>query len=149
VLTVRIRTHLRRRQLDEQLANGADLNASPERSLRAAQLTSPTVRLKLANALVEAVGDARMGYLGPLRAGLRRRDAAIRESAEDLLALAARLRDGEPIDVRGAAMASRLLRDRSSPFHRGSGPDLRAALGAAHTALDSRADAARELAGAA
>ena len=149
MLSVRIRTRLRRKQLDEQLANGADPNASPERSRRAAELSSPSARLKLANALVEAVGDARMSYLGPFRAGLRRRDAAIRESAQDVLALAARLRDGEPIDVRGAAMTSRLRRDRSSAFHGASGPDLRAALREAQAALDGTGEHARELAGAA
>lgn len=146
MLGIRIRARLRRRTLDDELARGADPSASPERSLRAEQLRSPGERLKLANTLVEAVGGARVNHLGPFRAKLRERDAAVRGSAEEVLALARRLRDGEPIDVRGAAMASRLLHDGSSPFHGASVSELRAALCSAYAALDPSGEPERELA---
>lgn len=154
MLGARIRTRLRRKKLDDDLARGGDPAASPERRLRAEQLNSPGERLKLANTLVEALGGARMNHLGPFRRKLRERDAAIRGSAEELLALARRLRDGEPIEVRGAAMAARLVRDRASPFNGPSVAELRAELCAAYAALDSpgepmpeAADAAPELIG--
>ena len=53
-LAVRMRTRSRRKSLDRELARGADAGASPELSLRAAQLTSPDGRRKLANTLVSA-----------------------------------------------------------------------------------------------
>ena len=146
MLGARIHTRLRRKRLDDELARGGDPAASPERSLRAEQLTTPGERLKLANTLVEALGGARMNHLGPFRRKLRERDAAIRGSAEELLALARRLRDGEPINVRGAAMAARLVHDGSSPFGGPSVAELRAALCAAYAALDSPAEPVRELA---
>jgi hypothetical protein len=63
--------------------------------------------------------------------------AAIREVEAELLALVTRLRDGEPIDVRGAAMTARLLNDGASPLHQDSGQDLREAIRAAQFAHGS------------
>jgi hypothetical protein len=145
-VTVRIRTRARRRSLDEKIARGVDASSSAELSLRADQLTSPTGRLQLANAVVAAVGQARAGYLGPFRKKLQRRDAAIRESADDLLALARRLRDDQPVEARGAALASRLLHDRTSPLRRDRGPELQHAVRAALVALDRPGEPTHELA---
>ena len=149
MIGVRIRARIRRKKLDDELARGVDPATSAERRLRASQLTWPDDRLRLAGVLVDALGSARMSYLGPFRRKLRERDAAIRESAEEMLALARRLQDGEPITARGAAMASRLARDRSSPFHGTSAGDLQVALRAAYEALDVPDEPAYELAGAA
>jgi hypothetical protein len=135
-VVARLRTRLRRNQLDEQLARGADPETSAELTLRAAQLRSAGGRRKLANALVEKLGDARGPNLGAFRMTTRRRHAAIDDVADDLLAVATRLRDGRPVDVRGAAEVSRLLNDRDSALRSGRASDLRESLKAAHRALD-------------
>jgi hypothetical protein len=148
-LALRVRTRRRRNRLDDELARGADPTASAELGLRAAQLRSASGRRRLANALVEALGDARGPNLGAFRMKTRRQHAAIREAADEVQALVLRLRDGEPIDVRGAAMTARLLNDTASPLHQGSGQDLRYAIRAAWVALSSTRRATEDLARAA
>jgi hypothetical protein len=148
-LAVRIRTRWRRKRLDEELAHGTDPSVSPELRLRAAQLRAPAERSRLANALVEALGDARGPNLGAFRVKTRRQHAAIRDYADDVLALVARLRDERPIDVRGAAMTARLVNNGAGPLHRESGQELRDALLAARVALDVTQRAAPDLARAA
>lgn len=148
-LVARIRTRWRRNELDEHLARGIDPRRDGDLELRAAQLSSHSGRSRLANALVEALGDARGPNLGAFRMKTRRRHAAIREAADDLLALVLRLRDDRPIEIRGAAMTARLLNDRGSPMHRDSGEDLRDAFRAARIALDATDPANQDLAAAA
>jgi hypothetical protein len=148
-LALRVRTRRQRDRLDDELARGADPAASAELDLRASQLRSVSGRRELANALVEALGDARGPNLGAFRMKRRRQHAAIREAGDDLQALVERLRDGEPIDVRGAAMTARLLNDAASPLHQDSGQDLRHAIRAAWVALSSTRRAAEDLARAA
>ena len=145
----RVRTRLRRSKLDERLARGVDPETSVELTLRAAQLRSNSGRSRLANALVEALGDARGHNLGAFRRGTRRQHAAIREAAYELLSLVQRLRDERPIESRGAAMAARLLNDSESPLHRDSAPELQEVLRAARAALDASDPATRSLATAA
>jgi hypothetical protein len=130
-----VRTRLRRGALDEQLARGADPETSPDLSLRAASLRSADGRSELANGLVEHLGDARGPNLGAFSTKSRRRDAAIVEAAEALLAVVARLRDEGPVEVRGVAMVALLLNDRGSALHGGRAVELREALTAAHEAL--------------
>ena len=148
-LAVRVRTRWRRDRLDEELARGADPAATVELGLRAAQLHSPAGRTRLANALVETLGDARGPNLGAFTTKARRRHAAIRECADDLMALILRLRDDQPISVRGAAMTARLLSDGASPLHSDSGQDLQRAIRAARVALDATGAATQDLATAA
>jgi hypothetical protein len=148
-LALRVRTRLRRSRLDDELARGADPAASAELGLRAAQLRSKSGRRRLANALVEKLGDARGPNLGAFRMKTRRQHAAIREAADGLQALVMRLRDGAPIDVRGAAMTARLLNDGASPLHQDSGQELRHAIRAARDALDSTRRETEDLARAA
>ena len=69
-LGVRIRTRIRRSRLDSQLAYGADSAANAELILRAAQLQSTAERARIANALVETLGDARRGE--PMTSGRAR-----------------------------------------------------------------------------
>lgn len=95
-LRQRVETWWKRDRLDEQLAQGADPNATAELRLRAAQLVSAPGRVELANALETAVREA------------RGRQGAVHACGDDLLALAQRLRDERPISVRGAAMTRRL-----------------------------------------
>jgi hypothetical protein len=148
-LAVRIRTRGGRNRLDDELARGTDPSVSPELRLRAAQLRSPAERSRLANALVEALGDARGPNLGAFRVKTRRQHAAIRDYADDVLALVLRLRDDRPIDVRGAAMTARLVNNGASPLHRESGQDLQDAILAARVALDVTQRATPDLARAA
>jgi hypothetical protein len=146
---VRIRTRWRRDRLDDELARGADPAASRELGLRAVQLRSPAERSRLANALMDALGDARGPNLGPFRIKARRQHEAIRESADELTALVVRLRDDHPIAVRGAAMTARLLRSGASPRRRGNGQELRHAIRAARVALDATGHDIQDLAAAA
>ena len=134
----RVETWWKRDRLDEQLARGADPNAAAELRLRAAQLVSTAGRIDLADALETAVREA------------RGRQGAVRACADDLLALARRLRDERPIDVRGAAMTRRLLsglararpvgrvpfRATSAPYPADTESSLREAVRSAQLALE-------------
>jgi hypothetical protein len=148
-LGLRVRNRRRRDRLDSELARGVDPSASAELGLRAAELRSASGRRELANALAETVGDARGPNLGAFRMKRRRKHAAIREAADDVLGLVQRLRDGEPIDVRGAAMTARLLNDGASPLHQDSPQDLRQAIRVARVALGPTGRATEDLAKAA
>jgi hypothetical protein len=148
-MAVRILTRLKRPGLDVELSGGADPAARAELHLRAAQLSSPAERRRLANALVGAIGDARGPNLGSFRAKARLRHAVVRENADELRALALRLRDDRPVEVRGAAMVARLVDDRTSPLHRIGRRNLHAAIGAARLALDATGETAQPLAAAA
>jgi hypothetical protein len=140
-------TRLRRRRIDQELALGADPGASASLAHRAAQLQSRRERARLANALVETLGDARRGE--PVTIRVRPQRAVVRDSADDLMGLVLRLRDDRPVDVRGAAMIARLVSDRAGPLRRPGDVDLHDAIRAAHTALDTPAQSERELATAA
>jgi len=108
---------------------------SDELSLRVGQLGSAGTRVRLARALRGAVELAN-GHRAPLfTTQLRRRE--IQESGELLLALADRLREGEPLGVQGLAMTARLINDRSGPLYRpGVGTSLPAAVLEAIGALE-------------
>jgi hypothetical protein len=143
-LALRLRNRFRRHRLDAELAQGGDPSASAELTFRATQLRSSGERARLANTLIKALGSARGLNLGVFTRKAQRRDAAIRQSADDLLALAVRLRDDRPIDVEGAAMTARLVDDRASVLYRGSAHELQAATGAARLALDNTTASAQE-----
>jgi hypothetical protein len=142
---VRMRTRWMRNRLDGELARGANPAASAELRLRATQLGSTAERSRLANALVEALGDARRPNLGAFRLKTRRQHDVIRESAGELMALVARLRDHQPVSVRGAAMASQLVGDKTSPLQRDGEQDLQQAIRAAIVALDATAPTTQDL----
>jgi hypothetical protein len=146
-LAVRVWIRLRRNRLDQELALGADPGGSASLAHRAAQLQSRRERARLANALVETLGDARRGE--PVTIRVRPQRAAVRDSADDLWGLVLRLRDDRPVDLRGAAMTARLVSDRAGPLRRPGDVDLRDAIRAAHTALATPAQSAHELATAA
>jgi hypothetical protein len=135
-LALRIRTRWTRHRLDHELAQGGDPAASAELSLRAVQLCSPKERSRLAGALVEIVGEA--GRLEPAGLGSSPDRVDVLRHGEEILALAERLRDEQPVAVRGVAMTAWLLNDGKSPLHGGAGDDLADAIEAALTALDPR-----------
>jgi hypothetical protein len=146
-LAVRVWTRLRRNRLDEELALGADPGGSAALGHRAAELQSRGERDRLANALVETLGDARSGE--PVTIRVRPQRAVVRDSADDLLGLVLRLRDDRQVEVRGAAMTARLVSDRAGPLRRPGDVDLHDAIRAAHTALNRPAQTTHELATAA
>ena len=136
----------RQGRLDHELARGADPAASAALTRRAAQLLSTEERSRVANRLTTFLGDARGPNLGAFRTKTRARHAAIRDSADDLAALAVRLRGEEPITVRGAAMTALLV---NGPLRRGDGHHLLYAVRAALVALDTPDRDAPDLAAAA
>ncbi|HEX7299455.1 MAG TPA: hypothetical protein VF257_10630 [Solirubrobacteraceae bacterium] len=133
-IPLKLRTWWRRDELDEQLAHGADPTTDASLARRAAQLTSPTTRVHLAQALEIALREARKSWSVSARLPLRR--VEVRECADDLLTLARRLRDFQPIDIAGAAMVSRLVFDGTSPLYREGPLTLRYAVRSARLALD-------------
>jgi hypothetical protein len=134
--SVRLGTRLTRNRLDAELAHGGDPSATAELTLRAVQLRSRDQRQRFADALIQALGSARGPNLGAYSRRARRRDAAIRQAADELLALARRLREDRPIEIEGAAMAAVLVNDREGALHRGSAQELQVAAEAARLALD-------------
>jgi hypothetical protein len=113
---LRVLTRWRAADLDRQLANGTDPMQSDELSLRVGQLGSAGRRTRLSHALREAVALAK-GKRAPLIT-TRLRRAEILENDDLLLALADRLRDGEPLGIQGLAMTARLVTDRTGPLYR-------------------------------
>ena len=131
--SLKIRIWWLRDELDDRLAHGASPGIDPILSRRAEQLRSRSTRKHIADGLQDALDEARKTWSVSARLPLRR--AEIRACADDVGALVARLRDDRPIDVRGAAMASRLLFDGNGPLYRDTAP-LRYALRSARLALD-------------
>jgi hypothetical protein len=120
-LVPKVRTELRGRQLDRDLARGFDPEARPELALRAKQLTSEETRAGLARALEAAVhlAHASPPSLGT-PVGVQR--YAVRDNAKLLLQLAERLREQRPADPRGVAMVRALTSDGSSPLYWATAP---------------------------
>jgi hypothetical protein len=148
-LSLRLRTRWSQDRLDRELASGADPASSPELALRAAQLQAQAVRSRHANAIVEMIGRAYEPNLGRFTVAGEQQHAEIREYADNLRALVARLRDDRPIDIQGAAMTARLVNDRSSPLYRAGDQGLGSAVLSARLALDRSAQVRQDLASAA
>lgn len=146
---LRLRTRWHRDRLDGELASGAGPGSSAELTLRAAQLQSQVVRSRLANAIVEMLGRAYEPNLGRFTPAGERQNVEIREYADNLRALVARLRDDRPIDIQGAAMTALLVNDRSSPRYRAGDQGLGGAVLSARLALDRSAQVPQDLARAA
>jgi hypothetical protein len=128
----RLRVQLHRFRLEDELAHGADPHSSPDLALRADQLLGS--RERIAVAIERALDSARRpAPVFTARVPVRR-DQAL-ECSGEILALTKRLRE-EPVDVRGVAMASRLVHDGGSALYIDSGPSLQYALRSARLALD-------------
>ena len=111
-------TRWRARELDRQLAAGADPMQTNQLSLRVGQLGSSRSRRRIACALRGAVALAeRDAYPGTAFAPPIER-AAVRASGGILLEIAERLLSCEPVGARGVAMASQLIEDRRGPLYR-------------------------------
>jgi hypothetical protein len=139
-LGLRLRTWLRRDRLDKQLARGVDPRTSPELRLRAGQLSTAAERVRLAKDL-EAVLRQAHEQTPQIHRLVRRRQ--VRACADELVALALRLRDDQPIDPRGAAMTAQLLPDPRSPlYYARANVPLQEAARCARLALDEVGQAA-------
>jgi hypothetical protein len=117
--------------------------ASAELAHRATQLGWTAERARIANALVEALGDARRGE--PMTLRTRPQRAVVRDVADDILALVLRLRDGQPVAPQGVARAARLADDRRGPMYRHDAGDLREAVRSALSAMDAEREPAADL----
>ena len=112
-----IRARLRRRQLDDALARGADPWSTAELMVRASRLSSLTERRMLSAGLLELVSIAeRQRRSGP-HMGVRHQ--VVLEQRDSLLALAERLGQPAPVDVAVVAQIALLLSDPSSPVFQG------------------------------
>jgi hypothetical protein len=131
---LRLRAWWNRIELDEELAAGVQPAAGTPLRYRAEQLVSRAERGRLAKALDATLRQAYKARPGG--AGLQLRHGEIRACADDIAALALRLDEWRPIDVRGAAMVSLLLSDPSGPLSRDSAISLRHAVRSARLALD-------------
>ena len=133
---LRLRTWWHRDELDEQLEHGAQpgIGADTLLACRAAQLHRRSTRNALAAALEDAVREAHKAWSVSARLPLAR--AEVRVCADDLVALALRLRADDPIDVRGAAKVARLVLNGTSPLYGEAPVTLRFAVRSARLALD-------------
>lgn len=113
-LGLRLRTWWRRDRLDEQLANGTDPRTSAELTLRAEQLGTAAERVRLAEDLEGVLREAR-DPAPQIHRLVRRRQ--VYACADGLHELARRLRDDQPIALRGAAMTAQLLSDARGPLY--------------------------------
>ena len=115
---LRCTTRWRARELDRQLAAGADPMQSDKLSLRVGQLGSTRSRHRIACALRGAVALAERDAYPVILAGPAIRRSAVRASGGLLLEIAERLLSGEPVGVRGVAIASQLIEDRRGTLYR-------------------------------
>jgi hypothetical protein len=120
-LRARVIARLRRWELDHALADGADLAGAPLLAARAAQLVSPASRYRIAAALerIALMNDAQRGRLRtpPLR-------SAVRANRDELLRLAATLRDGGLLYARGIAVLELIVIDGTGPAYTDSRGEL-------------------------
>ncbi|HEX5619323.1 MAG TPA: hypothetical protein VFX51_12940 [Solirubrobacteraceae bacterium] len=134
-LRTRLQVWWHRRELDEELAAGAQPAAGTLLEQRAEQLGSRRGRAELSRALATTLAEAHKTRPNA-EVGLQLRRGEIRSCDEDIFALIRRLDDVHPIDVQGAAMVSRLLSDSSGPLSRVGATSLRYELRSARLALD-------------
>jgi hypothetical protein len=116
-LRLRVRVSLYRRRLDRQIAEGRDPAASPDRALRARQLTNTAARRRLARSLRRVVADADPSRGLPLGSALPVCRAAIFGRGEGLLGLAEALERSGPVNPCGVARTLALITDGAGPLY--------------------------------
>jgi hypothetical protein len=116
-----IRARLWRERLDRAQAAGAAPWSSELLLTRAAELTSPSTRSRLAGSIDALVGLAEHGAQPIAEIRIAHREVLARRDA--FRALARRLRDPAPVGVAGlASLAELLWRDSSPVYDRHIGP---------------------------
>ena len=116
-LRLRMTVAARRDALTQELADGANPASTPERALRAAQLTSERRRRQMIRTLNRTLAEAhRPSVTRALVTLIDRR--AVLEAEDAIQAMIERLRSPEPVSVRGMAQAERIITDGvSSPLY--------------------------------
>jgi hypothetical protein len=146
-LAARVSARLRFATLDEALAAGEKPESRPALTLRAGRLIAPRTRRRLARSLRRFVDAAKRPRVqrAPWPAApppLPASGPHVAHAAHELLALADRLEEPGPVEVRGVALACVLLTDGGGPLHRNRGAAaLAAAARAAGEALAPHAPA--------
>ncbi|MSO40849.1 MAG: hypothetical protein EXQ70_02970 [Solirubrobacterales bacterium] len=115
---MRLRTMLRGASLDDRLAAGAPPGANRALATRAEELVAGKSRRALARQLEDVVQRASSPLDYEFTAALFLNREAIGAAQVPLLELAARLDGSGPVNARGVAMTSRLLRAAESPIYR-------------------------------
>jgi hypothetical protein len=144
-IATRLRVVGRHDKLDRMLADGHPPEESSALALRARELTSKRSRDELAGSVLDAVEAAEHPVRGPFRPNLAVDISAVLAVKSDLVKIAERLRDNAPVNPRGVAIVSCLLRDGESPLYLApepvhgpepTGPGLRTRVEAALDTLD-------------
>lgn len=112
----RLQVRVHRRRLDEELASGAAIGDSPERTLRAEQLADQRARRRLAAALRRIVCEAQDPRI-TLRVLVAPARTAVLQWSEALLGLAERIERPGPLAARGLAQAVLLISDGAGPLY--------------------------------
>lgn len=102
--------------LDRQLAAGRARRSSRALAIRARDIITPAARRELAQRWTNVLNQARRQPVPRfVRAPLQRR--AVIAAEQDVREMISVLSSGQPIDARGAAMASALLSDGTGPLY--------------------------------
>jgi hypothetical protein len=119
---LRLRTWVRRSQLDADIAKGRRRPGDPALALRESQLVEPRRRRQLATRLEEVVQAPKRPRRSGARAPVDRR--AVEAASPVLADLADLLRSSDRVEPRGMALGWRLLTDPGSPIYEAeeSGP---------------------------
>jgi hypothetical protein len=135
----RLRVAVERRALTRELSEGVDPASSPERSVRAVQLTSRRTRRQLARTLRRAIGEAHRPPMTRSRIVIIRR-AAVLDAEDALNVMVDRLGSPEPVRAEGMAIAERILTDAEwSPLYNPAEPGaLRRLVRVATAAMGTR-----------
>ncbi len=116
-LRLRMTVAARRNALTRELADGAVPASTPERALRAAQLTSERRRRQMIRTLNRTLAEARRPSVTRSLVTIVDRRAVL-GAADAIQAMIERLRSPEPVSVRGMAQAERIITDGvSSPLY--------------------------------
>jgi hypothetical protein len=112
---VRVRVCLAWRTLDNQIAEGCDIDDSPVLALRAEQLSGASERLAVAACFANILDAAEERQADP-GSHLSLDHAAVIASRAEILALIEVLRSESVVDPRGVALAVLLIERRTSPL---------------------------------
>jgi hypothetical protein len=115
-LLAQVQARLRCAHLGSALAAGADHCASPALAVRAARLTRPRTRERLAAELDDVLAAVAQPVLGPSSAIAPDR-AEVGVASPRLIGIRELLRSEAPVYAQGVAMLIQLLRDGGGPLY--------------------------------
>jgi hypothetical protein len=143
-LLTHLHTAFKHDVLDDQLSAGIDPRQTPELSLRATQLSTRRHRRELARTLRGIVAEATEPRPPARAIAILIARPQVRDAADSLLALAARLDSPRPAHASGIAAVQRMITDtNASPFYVDCAPGaIERRAGVAVAAMDSPIPAA-------